>query len=118
MSKLEIDLVREEIARLFPSGNPALGAVARALRVSPRTLQRQLAEAGCTFQKLVDEVRFVTALRLISEHYKLSDIAFRLGYADAGSFTRAFERWTGLTPQKYRSRFGRIAKTSNHRAEY
>ena len=118
MSKLEIDSVREEISRLFPTGNPTLGAVARALRVSPRTLQRQLAEAGFTFQALVGEVRLVNAIRLISEHYKLSDIAFRLGYADASSFTRAFERWTGLTPQKYRRRFGRIADAANHRAKY
>ena len=116
MRKLEVNLIREEISRLFPNGNTTLSAVAQAFNVSPRTLQRQLAEEGITFHSLLDEVRFVHALRLISTHHKISDIAFKLGYADASSFTRVFKRWTGLTPQTYRKRFSKITSVSNHMA--
>ncbi len=117
-SKLDIESVREEIIHVFSTGKPALGGVARALRVSPRTLQRRLADRGFTFSRLVDEARFLTARRLISEQYRLSEVACRLGYADAGSFTRAFERWTGITPQKYRCRFGSVVSTSKQKAKY
>lgn len=33
----------------------------------------------------------------------LSQIADALGYADAANFTRAFKRWTGHSPSRYRS---------------
>ena len=117
-SKLDIESVREEIIHVLSTGKPALGAVAGALRVSPRTLQRRLAEQGFSFRSLVNEARFRTARRLISERYRLSEVACRLGYADAGSFTRAFERWTGITPQRYRSRFGSVGRTPGFKANY
>ena len=63
-----------------------------ALRDSPRTLQRRLTEEGFTFKRPVSEVRFLSARRLIVENHKLSEIATRLGYADASSFTGAFDR--------------------------
>jgi AraC-like DNA-binding protein len=117
-SKLDIELVREEIIHVLSTGKPALRTVAGALRISPRTLQRRLAEQGFNFRSLVNETRFLTARRLISERYRLSEVACRLGYADAGSFTRAFERWTGITPQKYRSRFGRVGSALGYKAKY
>ena len=35
--------------------------------------------------------------------YSLSDIAFLLGYSDQSSFTRAFRRWTGMTPGQFQA---------------
>lgn len=102
---LDIEKIRNVVTQLLPSGQPALESTAEILHISPRTLQRRLAELGMTYTQLVDEVRFVMARNLIIQHKKFSDVATQLGYADAGSFTRAFERWTGMTPQHYRKSF-------------
>ncbi|MEA2752006.1 MAG: hypothetical protein QOI41_6149, partial [Myxococcales bacterium] len=34
----------------------------------------------------------------------LSDVAFRVGFSDAATFSRAFKRWTGLPPGAFRRR--------------
>ena len=100
-----LDEVRDCVSKQFCSGQPSLGVSAQKLRMSPRTLQRRLSEHRLTFTKLADETRFLMARKLIIEHKKMSDIASELGYSDAGSFTRAFERWTGMSPLKYRKQF-------------
>ena len=97
--------VRREIKGLCSSGIPTLDDVAKALGVSPRTLQRRLADNGLTFTKVLSEVQFVTARHLLTEQQKLAEVARKLGYSDPGSFTRAFERWTGMSPQKYRTQY-------------
>ncbi|MCP3689090.1 MAG: helix-turn-helix transcriptional regulator [Gammaproteobacteria bacterium] len=102
----DLEAIRLVIIRLFPTGQPTLARVTNALGVSPRTLQRRLADNGLSFSQLADETRFLSARQLITQGRKLSDVAGELGYADAGSFTRAFQRWTGLTPLKYRKQFG------------
>ncbi len=103
---LDLEAIRLVIIRLFPTGQPTLARVTNALGVSPRTLQRRLADNGLSFSQLADETRFLSARQLITQGRKLSDVAGELGYADAGSFTRAFQRWTGLTPLHYRKQFG------------
>jgi AraC-like DNA-binding protein len=72
--------------------------------MSVRTLQRRLADMGVSYSDLVDEVRLASALTLIDDRsIKLSEIARRLGYADAANFDRAFKRWTGLSPSQARA---------------
>src|SRR5262245_6318699 len=41
---------------------------------------------------------------LTNPERKIGDIAGVLGYTDPGHFTRAFRRWTGLTPREFRRR--------------
>jgi AraC-like DNA-binding protein len=33
---------------------------------------------------------------------KILDIAFQLGYSDPAHFTRAFRKWTSISPNAYR----------------
>ena len=115
--QLDLESVRASVAELFPTGQPTLDHVADALAISPRTLQRRLADNGLTFTQLFDEVRFITARQLIIQSEKLADIATHLGYADAGSFTRAFERWTGMSPLKYRKQFCGGSTAVQHKAK-
>jgi AraC-like DNA-binding protein len=72
--------------------------------MSPRTLQRKLADANTTYVQLVDDTRKDLALRYIEDPSRsLTDITFSLGFAQPSAFTRAFKRWTGLSPSDYRA---------------
>jgi AraC-like DNA-binding protein len=82
-----------------------LDEVARDLRVSPRTLKRKLAERGTTFSAIRDEVRLQRALLLLDDRgLTVTEVADRLGYTEVPNFTRAFRKWTGMTPVAYRER--------------
>lgn len=96
-------------AELRAGTNPVLERVARRLALSGRTLQRRLDEHGLRFGELVDEVKTEQAKAyLYDRQLALCEIGFLLGFADQSAFTRAFKRWTGITP----GRFRRVLATS------
>jgi AraC-like DNA-binding protein len=79
--------------------------VAPALGVSARSLQRKLRAAGSSFEQELDQVRREVAEALLAQaHVSLGEVAARVGFAEQGSFTRAFQRWTGSTPSHARRR--------------
>ena len=58
---------------------------------------------GQTFQGLVDETRRALALQAVAQSRRpLADIAQFLGFAEVSTFYRAFRRWTGLPPARWR----------------
>jgi AraC-like DNA-binding protein len=77
---------------------PSLAALAAGRNVDPRTLRRQLADEGTSYRQLADEVRHTLAEPLLHAGLTVEQVADRLGYADAATFTRAFKRWTGVSP--------------------
>src|SRR5690606_9535950 len=79
-----------------------LNDICKQLDVSERTLRRKLSEEGANFQAILNEVRFTRARKLLLQHYKLEDIASRLGYSEAGNFSHAFKRWSGMSPKQYK----------------
>ncbi len=77
--------------------------VAQRLNVSARTLQRRLREGGTSYTKLVDEIRFKLACRLLdAPRTSITDVAAAVGYGDSSSFSRSFARWSGMQPKAYR----------------
>ncbi|BFM17962.1 AraC family transcriptional regulator [Maricurvus nonylphenolicus] len=100
-----ISKIQREIASLISNGAPSLDQVASKLHMSARTLQRRLGEEGCTFKQLTEETRCIMAKNYIDSYkYSSIDIAFLLGYSEVSAFSRAFRRWTGLTPMQYQER--------------
>jgi AraC-like DNA-binding protein len=97
--------VKGVLKPLLAGGRPGIGAVARELGLSSRTLQRRLTEEGATFQQLVQGAR-----RELARHYllhsslELNETAYLLGYEDAHSFFRAFHHWEGTSPGDWRTR--------------
>jgi len=84
--------------------------VARALRMSRRTMSRRLEREGTSFADELDNARRQLALAYVSDgDTPLKEAAFRLGFSHAESFHRAFKRWTGETPLGYRMRATRGA---------
>ena len=81
-----------------------LEAVAGALKMSPRSLQRHLGEEGVSFRALVEDARQELALEYVRDVRRpLGEIAFLLGYTELSPFLRAFKRWTGKTPSGFRA---------------
>ncbi|WP_433520942.1 helix-turn-helix transcriptional regulator [Nocardia pseudovaccinii] len=75
--------------------------IAAQLRLSVRTLRRRLDAEDTSFRELTTETRQLLAEELLTIGTTVEDIAQRLGYADASSFTHAFTRWTGTTPGRF-----------------
>lgn len=78
--------------------------IARALRSSPRKLQRLLAREGTTYDEILDAVRRDMAGQLLADTTApISTIAAMLEFASAAALTLAVRRWTGMTPSAYRA---------------
>jgi len=93
------------IRAMLPFSDCTLGDVARTIATSPRTLQRQLAESGTTFQKLRDQVRADLALKYLRQStLRFAEISEILGFAEPSVFSRSFRRWHGATPRDARRR--------------
>ncbi|MFB2892384.1 helix-turn-helix domain-containing protein [Aerosakkonemataceae cyanobacterium BLCC-F50] len=98
------DSLRQLILLLLPEGHPSLPIAAEASGTSIRTFQRQLEKSNLNYSQLVEQIRFDQAVNLLKDPTnKLIDIAFDLGYTDAANFTRAFKRWTGVSPSQFRN---------------
>lgn len=93
--------VMNAVSQLLEFERPTAQAVAAALDINLRTMQRHLNAWGISFEDLLDQHR----QRMAWEHLQsgamsITDIAFRLGYSDSAHFSRAFRRWTGLSPRQ------------------
>lgn len=78
--------------------------MADALGVSTRTLHRLLAAEGKRYVDMSAQAQLDRAKRLLASGRGTEEVADLLGYADGRSFRRAFERWTGETPARFRAR--------------
>ncbi len=98
------DVVKRELVNLLHEPELSRGLLAKRLRLSTRTLQRQLQAEGQSYQSLLNEVRKAKALEYL-DNAKLSqtEVAFLCGFADLSTFHHAFRRWFGKTPGAYRN---------------
>lgn len=96
--------VRAALLESIPSGQSSADDVARRLAVSKRTLQRRLEEENASFKAILSDVREQLARHYVSNsHLPYGQISFLLGYRDPNSFFRAFNAWTGMTPDTART---------------
>lgn len=96
--------VEGSIEPLLASGPVRIEGVAAKLGLSRQTLYRRLSAEGITFEGVLDRLRHRLALRMIrDEGLPAKEAAWRLGFSDPASFSRAFKRWTGKSPRDFRS---------------
>ena len=90
---------------MFSARPLSLEECAARLGVSPRTLRRRLEGRGMSYQGIVDDVRAGLARSYLeSSRLSVETIAERLGFSEPTSFSRAFRRWTGMSPREFRKR--------------
>lgn len=95
--------LRVQIKDLLGSGEPSIASVAAGLELGERTLQRRLRDIGTSFHDELNHVRRDLALRLLRQpDVTVTGVALLLGYGEVSSFHRAFRRWTGTTPGRFR----------------
>lgn len=86
-------------------GDPKLNlnSVASELHISPSKLSRTLnQQAGISFRQLLRQVRIEEAKHiLVSRHYRIKEVAMRVGFADNHYFSRSFKEVTGLSASEY-----------------
>lgn len=91
------------IATLLKQGQASMELVAKELALSKRSLQRRLKDRGVNYQKIVDEEKKIVAMELLrTSNSSTAEIAKCLGYSDTSAFSRAFRRWTSVSPRTYR----------------
>ncbi len=97
--------VRQVVGVLLSRGAPDLHVVASVVNVSVRTLQRRLRADGVSYARVLADARFEAARQMLRDSdVRIGEVARTLGYSDAAHFTRAFQRWTGVTPRDFRRR--------------
>ncbi len=99
-----VQQIQSVIIDNLPSGKVTDNLIAKELNLSERSLQRKLKEHGTTFRTVLDNVREMAAIQYIKNPVNtMSDIAFLLGFSEQSAFSRAFKKWTGTSPVKYRN---------------
>jgi AraC-like DNA-binding protein len=98
-----VERVEDYVRGALPSGNCSIEHCAEKLGVSVRTLQARLTRGGVRFSDILEQQRIELAKDYLrQEHMTLDEVALLLGYSEQTSFGRAFKRWTGSTPQRFR----------------
>ena len=104
---LETSTVAADVSRMLvqmlPSGTVDQSTIASRLHRSKSTLQRQLGAEGTSYREILESTRRTLAKRYLEEgDHTQAQIAFMTGFSDQSNFARAFKRWTGVSPGKYR----------------
>ncbi|MEM9255432.1 MAG: AraC family transcriptional regulator [Pseudomonadota bacterium] len=103
--------VADKIIERLADGPPAQEDVAESLHMSARTLQRKLKEEGTSYKSLLNDTRLELARRYLGERRRsVVETAYSLGFSEPSTFSRAFKRWTGVSPAEYRDSGGSLQR--------
>lgn len=95
--------VQTEVYRLLGADLPDQERIASNLGMSTRTLRRRLAETNRSFQDIVYKCRMQQAAHEFRwrRNVSIAHTALRLGYSEHSALTRAFRKWSGVSPNAY-----------------
>ena len=100
-----VEDLRQILRTAMRSGRCSADDMAQRLDMHKRTLSRHLKAAGTSFRTVADEVRFDVARHLVADtDIPLAQVSAALDFSEPAAFTRAFERWSGVSPSLLRSR--------------
>lgn len=94
--------VRQLLVSLLPSGRADQDLVSSRLNRSTSTLQRQLKGEDTSYRVVLESTqRRLAETYLRDKKHSHAQIAYLLGFSDQSNFSRAFKRWTSLSPRKF-----------------
>jgi AraC-like DNA-binding protein len=94
--------VRRLLIALLPSGKADQEIVSSRLNRSMSTLQRQLQAEGLSYRDILESTRRSLAENYLRDNrHSIAQIAYLLGFSDQSNFSRAFKRWTSMSPKQY-----------------
>jgi AraC-like DNA-binding protein len=96
--------VRRLLIDLLPSGKADQELVSSRLNRSTSTLQRQLQGEGLSYREVLESTqRGLAETYLRDKKHTLAQIAYLLGFSEQSNFSRAFKRWTSMSPREYQA---------------
>jgi AraC-like DNA-binding protein len=102
-SSSPIEVIKDYVIKTLPSHVPDIEEVANYLNLSVRSTQRKLQDYDTSFSLVLDAIRKELALTYLRQtQNSVLYISDRLGFSEQSAFQRAFKRWTGSTPRRYR----------------
>lgn len=94
--------VESILMSMLHRGNVSIEDVSAQLAMSRQTLYRKLKIEGTSFEILLDDLRRKLALDYLkAQKVSINETAYLVGFSDASAFSRAFKRWTGMSPRGY-----------------
>ena len=94
--------VRRLLIDLLPSGKVDQELVSGRLNRSTSTLQRQLQVEGMSYRDVLETTqRSLAETYLRDNKHSHAQIAYLLGFSEQSNFSRAFKRWTSMSPRQY-----------------
>ncbi|MCB9026782.1 MAG: AraC family transcriptional regulator ligand-binding domain-containing protein [Bdellovibrionaceae bacterium] len=85
------------------NNNLNIEKVASELVMTPRTLQRRLADSNVTFSEMVTSIKSYLACHYLRRlDLDLNRVSFLSGYSDVSSFSKSFKKSFNQTPAEYR----------------
>lgn len=107
----EMDIDDDLVSRIcqvllsVPGAFPSLDDIADKLHLGPRTLRRRLKDLDTSYQKILDDVRKELAIQyLTTTDLSTQQVSDLLGYTEVTNFRRAFLKWVGKSPFKFKKR--------------
>jgi len=105
--------IRQIINTYTLTKNISIEEVASIANMSVRSLQRRLTDSGLKFNDLLNQAKYDHAKDILQNtQLPVAEIAKSLGYSDPAHFSRAFRRWSGLSPADFRKRQGSTEASS------
>jgi AraC-like DNA-binding protein len=104
--------VEQTVELLLPLGRQSIAQVSRHLGLSPRGLQRYLADRGETFSSVLDAARAGLVERYLpNDRYSLTEVSQLLGFGAPSAFSRWFRRQFGTSATEWRRRARAVTPT-------
>lgn len=104
------DAIDQIIKTYSVTKNTGIEEIAGVADISVRTLQRRLKDKGLKFNDLLNRAKFIHAKQNLQDtQMSIKEISESLGYSDPAHFSRAFQRWSGFSPTKFRKGLTRIS---------